>query len=265
MKQNTRLKSLTVSIFAYSLLASCASIPPDDPKLDQAYSDYNAASHDSAIQQAAPEQLQKASTALAKADELLKKGAPASEVDHYAYLARKRVAIAHQKSEADAIQKKIKQSGAQRDKLMLEAKQEKIARLREQLSLLKAKKTNRGLVLTLGSVLFDLNKSTLKPGTMKNVEKLAEFMKNDPKRNVMIEGYTDSTGKPEYNKRLSRRRAESVRDALVTDGINPQRIVTKGYGSDYAVASNKTAEGRQENRRVEIVISDQNGNFPKSR
>ena len=268
MKQTTRLRSITVSIFACSLLASCASVPPDNPKLDQAYSDYNAASQDNTIQQAAPEQLQKASTALAKADDLLKKGAPASDVEHYAYLARKRVAIAKQKAEADVIQQKIKQSGAQRDKLMLEAKQEKINQLREQLSRLKslkAKKTDRGLVLTLGSVLFDLNKSTLKPGAMKSVEKLSEFMKNDPKRNVMIEGYTDSTGSPEYNKRLSRRRAESVRDALVTDGINPQRIVTKGYGADYAVASNKTAAGRQENRRVEIVISDQNGSFPKSR
>ena len=308
MKQNPRLRSLSLSIIACSLLSalpSCAGAPPNDPKLDQAYSDYDSASHDSAVQQAAPEQLQKASSELAKAEELLKNGAPTSEVHHYAYLARERVAIAQQKSETNAIQKKINLSGtqrdkaildakqqkinqlgaqvsqqksdaqtaseklkqdkAQRDKAILDAKQQKILSLREKLSNLKAKETNRGLVLTLGSVLFDLNKSTLKTGATKNLDKLSEFMKNDPKRNVMIEGYTDSTGKPEYNKRLSIRRAKAVRNTLVNDGINPQRIVTKGYGSHYSLATNKTAEGRQENRRVEIVISDEHGKFPKNR
>jgi outer membrane protein OmpA-like peptidoglycan-associated protein len=90
-------------------------------------------------------------------------------------------------------------------------------------------------------------------------------MKSDPKIDVMIEGYTDNTGKPDYNKRLSLRRAEAVRDALVSDGINAQGVITKGFGSEYPVSSNKTEAGRQENRRVEIVVSDENGNFPKSR
>ncbi len=89
-----------------------------------------------------------------------------------------------------------------------------------------AKMTNRGLVLTLGSILFDLNKSSLKPGATKSIGKLAEFMKNDPKRNVMIEGYTDITGSPELNRRLSMKRADAVRDVLINEGINPQRIVT---------------------------------------
>ncbi len=90
-------------------------------------------------------------------------------------------------------------------------------------------------------------------------------MKSYPKRNVMIEGYTDSTGPAQFNKKLSRERAEAVRNALVKDGISPERITIKGYGAEYPVASNKTAAGRQENRRVEVVISGPNGNFPKSR
>ncbi len=253
------------SVLACMLLTSCASVPPHNARLDSAVSDYQSASHDPAVMQAAPEQLEKASSAIKKAERLYGKNPSDADVDHYAYLAQKRVEIAREKAENDAIQAKIKKAGAQRDSLMLESKQQKIDQLRNQLSSMKAKKTNRGLVLTLGSVLFDVNKSTLRSGAIQNVDKLARFMKSDPKINVMIEGYTDNTGKPDYNKRLSLRRAEAVRDALVSDGINSQRVITKGFGSEYPVSSNKTEAGRQENRRVEIVVSDENGNFPKSR
>lgn len=265
MERNTRTLGIALSIFATSLFSSCASAPPQNMKLDQAQAAYDAVSHDSAMQQSAPEELRKASAALDQANELAGKGAPIADVDHFAYLAQKHVDIAKEKEASDEIQKKINQAGARRDKLILEAKQEKIAHLRDQLSALKAKETNRGLVLTLGNVLFDLNKSSLKAGGKKNIQKLAQFMQTDTKRNVMIEGYTDSTGTVEYNNILSEKRADAVRDALVNDGINPQRIVTKGYGPKFPVSSNKTASGRQQNRRVEIVISDENGNFPKSR
>ncbi|EQD44636.1 OmpA family protein, partial [mine drainage metagenome] len=108
----------------------------------------------------------------------------------------RRVEIANEKAENDTIQAKIKKAGAQRDALMLQSKQQKIDQLRDQLSSMKAKNTNRGLVLTLGSVLFDVNRASLKSGATQNVDKLAQFMNADPKRNVMIEGYTDNTGKP---------------------------------------------------------------------
>jgi outer membrane protein OmpA-like peptidoglycan-associated protein len=265
MRQNSFSFLIPGSILVSVLLTGCASAPPHNSNLDAAISSYQSASQDPAVMQAAPEQLQKASTAIDKAKSLYQQNPSDADVDHYAYLAQKRVEIAKEKAENDTIQEKIKKAGAQRDALMLESKQQKIDQLRDQLSSMKAKKTNRGLVLTLGSVLFDVNKSTLKSGATQNIDKLAHFMANDPKTNVMIEGYTDNTGKSDYNKRLSRRRAEAVRDALVSDGINPQRIITKGYGSEYPVASNKTAAGRQENRRVEVVISDESGNFPKSR
>ena len=265
MKISPLLKKLAIVGAASLTLAGCATVPRQDSKLDTAQASLQRALDDENIKQAAPEQLNKASDALNHARDLLSKGAPKKDVDHYVYLATQRIKIAEQKEKAAELQKEIKKASAHRDQVMLEANQAKIGHLKNELLKLKAKETNRGLVLTLGNVLFDLNKAELKSGGMRTIEKLAEFMKNDPKRNVMIEGYTDSTGTPAYNKKLSLKRAESVRDALVNDGINPQRILTKGYGPQYPVASNKTADGRQQNRRVEIVISDEKGLFPKSR
>ncbi len=265
MKMTIPSRSLIASIIAGALLTGCASVPPRNAALDRAHSSYNAAIRNSAVRQAAPAQLQKASSELARGDQLLKSGAPKFRVDHYAYLARERVAIARQEAENAAGEKQISRAGRQRAQMMLESREERIARLRGQLSKLKARKTSRGLVLTLGNVLFALNKATLRSGDMKRINNLAEFMKSYPKRNVMIEGYTDSTGSVQFNEKLSRRRADAVRDALVHEGISPQRIITKGYGSEYPVASNKTAAGRQENRRVEVVISSSNGTFAKGR
>lgn len=135
-----------------------------------------------------------------------------------------------------------------------------IAKQEQQLKELNAKKTKRGMVITLGDVLFGINKSELKSGGMHNVQKLADFLKEYPKHKVLIEGYTDSTGSAEYNQQLSERRANSVQAALVNQmGISPDRIATRGYGEEFPVAGNDSASNRQMNRRVEIIISDENG------
>jgi outer membrane protein OmpA-like peptidoglycan-associated protein len=139
------------------------------------------------------------------------------------------------------------------------------AQLQQQIAALDAKQTDRGLVLTLGSVLFDTNQADLKPGSDQSLDKLAQFMRDNPKRNVMIEGYTDSSGNVDSNLGLSTRRAASVQTMLIHGGIDPQRTATRGFGVGYPVATNGTAAGRQQNRRVEIVISDANGNFPLTR
>jgi len=146
-----------------------------------------------------------------------------------------------------------------------EQSQQQNADLQQQLAALNAKQTNRGMVLTLGSVLFSTNKADLKSGGARSLDKLTQFMQDNPKRNVMVEGYTDSTGGADYNQGLSQRRADAVQSALISDGIKPQRIATKGFGVEYPVASNDTSSGRQQNRRVEIVISDANGDFPQTR
>jgi outer membrane protein OmpA-like peptidoglycan-associated protein len=133
--------------------------------------------------------------------------------------------------------------------------------LEAQLKELNAKKTERGLVITLGDVLFDTNKAQLKSGSTRSLQKLADFLKQYPQRKARIEGYTDSTGGADYNQALSERRANAVRTSLADMGISNDRISTHGYGEESPVASNDTAAGRQSNRRVEIILSDDNGNF----
>ncbi|HUQ73503.1 MAG TPA: OmpA family protein [Burkholderiales bacterium] len=134
--------------------------------------------------------------------------------------------------------------------------------LEGQLKELNAKKTERGLVITLGDVLFDTGRSELKSGGMRNVQKLADVLKEHPKRNVLIEGFTDSTGNSGYNQDLSDRRAAAVRAALQNTGVSADRITGRGYGQGFPVASNATAEGRQLNRRVEIVVSEDGQTIP---
>jgi len=126
---------------------------------------------------------------------------------------------------------------------------------------MQAKKTPRGMVITLGDVLFDTNQANLKAGGMRSVQKLAEFFKQYPGRKVMIEGFTDSVGNDANNQTLSEARAASVRSALIDMGVGVDRIATRGYGENSPVASNDNAQGRQLNRRVEIVLSDDNGNI----
>ncbi len=131
--------------------------------------------------------------------------------------------------------------------------------LEAQLRDLNAKKTDRGMVVTIGDVLFDTNMSQLKPGGMRSIEKLVGFMKEYPQRKALIEGFTDSVGNDAHNQELSARRADAVRAALATMGVAMDRIATQGYGEAYPVAGNDSAGGRQLNRRVEIVLSDENG------
>ncbi len=131
--------------------------------------------------------------------------------------------------------------------------------LEAQLAAMQARKTDRGMVVTLGDVLFDTNESQLKSGGVRNVQKLADFFRQYPQRNVMIEGFTDSTGSGGHNQALSERRADSVRTALLGMGMSAERITWRGYGESYPVAGNDTAAGRQQNRRVEMVVSDDNG------
>jgi outer membrane protein OmpA-like peptidoglycan-associated protein len=126
-----------------------------------------------------------------------------------------------------------------------------IAQMKE----LESRETPRGLVLSMPGVLFEVDKADLKPGAERTLNKLAEVLRNNPERTINIEGFTDSTGSDEYNRQLSERRAWAVRDALVSRGVNPERVQTRGYGENYPVASNETPAGRQMNRRVEIIIS----------
>lgn len=128
--------------------------------------------------------------------------------------------------------------------------------MRSKLSELQTRKTDRGLVVTLGDVLFEVDKAALKPGAERSLNQLVDALREAPDTRIRIEGHTDSTGSHGYNMELSRERAESVRDYLVTHGVDPSKVSTRGLGPDYPVASNDTAAGRQQNRRVEVILSD---------
>lgn len=126
--------------------------------------------------------------------------------------------------------------------------------LENELTELKAKQTDRGIVLTLRDILFEFGKDNLMPGAMSTIDRLAEFLKRYPERTVLIEGHTDSIGSETYNLGLSQRRADTVKKALMARGISSSQLTSSGYGESHPVASNATDAGRQENRRVEIVI-----------
>jgi outer membrane protein OmpA-like peptidoglycan-associated protein len=100
-------------------------------------------------------------------------------------------------------------------------------------------------------------------GALRSVDKLADFLKQNPKRNVLIEGHTDNTGAEDFNLRLSQQRADAVKGLLVARGVGPERVNTKGYGPKYPAVGNDTATGRQQNRRVEIVVLNE-GVSPES-
>jgi outer membrane protein OmpA-like peptidoglycan-associated protein len=152
------------------------------------------------------------------------------------------------------------QAAAARDQVV--AANDEAAQAREQLMALQAKQTERGMVLTLGSnVLFDTGSDVLKPGADDALNRVAQFMQGQSNVKIRIEGHTDSRGSASYNDSLSQRRADAVYHALVSRGVDSSRIQSVGRGMELPVASNDTAEGRQQNRRVELIFSNEQGQF----
>jgi outer membrane protein OmpA-like peptidoglycan-associated protein len=118
---------------------------------------------------------------------------------------------------------------------------------------------DRGVVLTLGDVVFDAGKASLQPSAMTAIDRLAQLLGVYPERSVRIEGHTDSLGDDAANQLLSERRAAAVRDALLARGVAAARVEAVGYGETRPIADNRTENGRQNNRRIEIVLSDERG------
>ncbi|MBN1548127.1 MAG: OmpA family protein [Syntrophaceae bacterium] len=129
-----------------------------------------------------------------------------------------------------------------------------LALLMAELSELQGQLTERGIVLTIGDILFAFDKDNLNASGLKSMDKIAAFLRERPNRKLLVEGHTDNIGTFEYNQGLSERRAASVKNALVERGVAGDRIVTIGYSKKYPIASNDTPAGRQQNRRVEVVI-----------
>ena len=289
IKKSTYLIS---AVLIAGVMSGCKQEPT--PQLKEAQAFYETTKNDTKVEENAP-------IALYEAKKTLKKAQMAEDMknmNHLAYLAKKKVEIAKEIAERKEALKKIEELKQIKNRVILEAReaeinrakkeienktkllksteekmrqeqarikaeQEKAKRLQQELAELHAKQTKRGLVLTLGDVLFETNKADLLPGAMRSIDKLARFLEDNPNRKVLIEGHTDSRGSDAYNLKLSQKRADAVRQALISRGILSNRIIAKGYGEKYPVASNLISAGRQQNRRVEIVILDEGVN-PKS-
>jgi outer membrane protein OmpA-like peptidoglycan-associated protein len=119
----------------------------------------------------------------------------------------------------------------------------------------KIERVGEGIKITFDSgILFDVNKATLKPASMTNLQNLAEILNKYPDTNILIEGHTDDTGTEEYNMELSEKRAKSVSNYLASLSVDPTRFTIMGYGESQPIATNETSEGRSQNRRVELAI-----------
>ena len=177
-------------------------------------------------------------------------------VNHLVLIADRKVDIAGARAQARLYEDQRKALSEQSATARLDSRTREADDLRRQLAELNAKETDRGMVVTLGDVLFDTGKSDLKGGAAGNLVKLAAILNKYQDRTVIIEGHTDNVGSDDYNYGLSNRRANAVKSFLVNQGISAGRIDASGKGEDYPVADNGSPAGRQQNRRVEVIISN---------
>jgi len=186
--------------------------------------------------------------------------------------AQERAAAEQARQQALAEQQSLRQQVQQAQTAAQQAEQEREQtrqRLLTQLNqVLQTKDTARGLIVNMSDVLFDFNKATLKPGARERLARVSGIVLAYPDLHLQIEGYTDNIGSDSYNMQLSEKRAEVVRDYLVSQGVNAANISARGFGKNAPVASNDSPSGRQMNRRVELVVSGEaiqaNGRTPAS-
>ena len=279
------------------LLAACATTSPEsESALEQARAAVQRLEAQPMASQTAGKALQDARDALGNAEAAERAKRPPEEVIHLSYLARRDADIGEAVIAEQASRTAMAQAQAQRERVRLDAREREAALARQQaaqsqqqaqlsqqnaqmsaqqaqeaqqqardaqaqLEALQAKQTDRGMILTLGNVLFDTNEDTLKPGADEIVSRLSQFLQQHPEVKVRIEGHTDSTGTDSYNEALSQRRSDAVAMALERRGIPQSQLQSVGRGKSAPVAGNDTSAGRQQNRRVEIIFSDTQGQF----
>lgn len=279
------MKKLLVVGAVAAALAACASAPQRSEQVEQARAEIQTLTQEPLAQQAAGKDLEAARKSLQDAEMALQQKQPPAVVDHYAYVAKRHAEAGEARVSEARSRQEVASAQADRDKILMDSRsreamnaqaqaeaaknqtaaaQAQLANAQQQLADLQAKQTDRGVVVTLGDVLFDTGQATLKPGADLAVNRLATYLSSNPQTKVLIEGHTDSRGSDDYNIGLSDRRARAVATALQSHGISADQIQTLGRGKVYPVASNDTPEGRQQNRRVEIVFSDASGRFAQS-
>ncbi len=271
-----RTYNLLVAAAVTSLLAACSSTPDRIEELETARAivPQVEASPRAGI---AATNVSEARKSLDRANKLVDDGGRLGDIEFEAMVASRNAQIANEKILAAQAQEEIEKGTAERQAVLIEAREaearkraqqaqsaaeqaalaeHRASTLEQELAELRAKKTDRGMVLTLGDVLFDTGMATLKPGAYTTIDRLASVLKQAPDRKVMIEGHTDSVGADDYNQQLSERRAAAVQTALLERGVNSNQITALGKGETFPVASNDNAGGRQQNRRVEMVFTD---------
>lgn len=290
---------VTAAVAAALLAAGCASTPERIPQLEQARAAVSALEQDPIAQQAAGRELQLARERLGQADAAKEARRPQPEIEHLAYLAERHAQVGTARIAEQRAREQVATAEAERNRVLLEARSRDaqraqqmaqqaqqtaearaaeaerqraealraradLERMQREFQELQAKQTERGMVLTLGDVLFDTGEATLKPGAALALDRLAKFMQDNPRTTILVEGHTDSRGDEGYNQQLSERRAQAVAQALAERGVPGDRYRTIGRGEGFPVASNDSPAGRQQNRRVEIVFSDPSGRFAQS-
>jgi len=229
-------------------------------KMEAAQSDADRAKRESAAQVAA---------AQSEADRLkqendAKAAAAQTEADRLKNASDAQIAAAHDEAARLKLENDAQRASTQAElnrasKANAQAQAEK-AELRTQLmtqfnAILQTRDTARGLIVNMSDVLFDTGKYSLRPLAREKLAKVAGIVEGHPGLKLDVEGHTDSVGGDEYNQQLSENRGSAVRDYLIEQGMPGTSVTTKGFGKTQPVASNDTAEGRQLNRRVELVIS----------
>lgn len=263
-----------------ALVGACSSGPATTSLLDQTRSDYRMAQSNPNVASYASLEMKQASDALAQANAAASHNDSAEKIDKLAYLAKQKIALTQEVAKQKSAEAEVASAGKERNQIQLDqrtneanqakesAEQSKLAaqqaqartaQLEAQLADLAAKKTERGMVITLGDVLFGTDLARLNSDGMRTAQKLANVLQQHPQRTVLVEGFTDSTGTAAHNQELSERRATAVRSALLELGVARERVAIRGYGESYPVAANDTAQNRQLNRRVEIILSDESG------
>ena len=296
--RNSQMTVAAGVAMALLLAAGCAAAPKAIPELEAARLEIQQVSSEPLAQEAAGLRLKQATDALMRADEGVREGKGMKQIQQDSTLALSNARIAKEQV-AELKARKVVEAGeaernsvllaareselrdAQReaDRLKLQASQqlanadakastaaedaarlkEEAARMKAELEALQAKQTERGMVLTLGDVLFATGQATLQPGALRVIDQLGSFMGKYSDAKITVEGHTDSMGSDSMNMDLSQRRADSVRAAVTSRGVDGTRIVARGMGESLPVASNADAAGRQQNRRVEIVFTDNAG------
>jgi outer membrane protein OmpA-like peptidoglycan-associated protein len=245
------IRTILAGTLAASLaLGACA--PRRNVDLVRAEVAYRDASADPSVRLYAAPQLHDAEVSLGRAQREWEDDHDAREMRHMGYVVERQVEIARVTAQKEVAKRETMQlQGTVGDEVLRERD---LTLLRRDLTLIQSRDSERGIVLTIPDVLFEVDKADLKVAAQRDLVAIATYLKDSPGQKVLIEGHTDSTGTETHNHELSLRRGTTVETFFLKQGVDPERIEVRGLGEDQPIASNATNVGRQQNRRVEIVM-----------